>query len=170
MRSVAIVILTCSNIFDDNRLKLMPNAQNSLLNIKLCLKNDRFKSFCIAIFHNDIDCLKCHLFHISLLRLLRRSKKMMMIFVFRKNRLLLFVAKKYERCHEFSLKMINSINKLLSSLSWFCTIRFTYDLIFWMIVLFLCAWWIITLRFQRRIQMRHFFFVCIEFLIILCIN
>ncbi len=81
MRSIAIVILTCSNIFDDNRLQLLLNAQNSLLNIKLCVRNDRFKSLDIVIYHNDIDCLKCHLFHISFSRLLRRSKVMMMIFV-----------------------------------------------------------------------------------------
>jgi hypothetical protein len=60
-----ISILICLNIFDDNRSRSFSNdSENFLLNIKFCLKNDRFERFYIAIFHNDIDCLRCHRFHI----------------------------------------------------------------------------------------------------------
>ncbi len=170
MRSVAILILICLNIFNDSRWEyLLNDFENFLRNIKLYLMNDLFTQLCIAIFHSDIDCSECRLSHISSLRLSLRLRVMMMIFVRWRNRLRLFVTKKYEKCHEFSLKMISSVDKLFSLFSWFYTIRFIYDSIFWMNVLFLCAWWI-TFRLSRRIQMRHFFSVCIEFLILLCIN
>jgi hypothetical protein len=141
MRSVVISILICLNIFDDNRWEFFLNvSENFLRDIKLYLMNDLFRRLCIAISHSDIDCLKCHSSHIFSFPLRLRSKKMMMIFILWKNRLRLFVTEKYEKCHEFSLMMINSINKLFSSSSWFHTIRFTYDSIFWMNVLSWCAW------------------------------
>ncbi len=171
MLSIAILILICLNIFDDNRWEFLLNVfENFLRDIKLYLMNDLFKRLCTAIFHNDIDCSRCRLSHILSFRLLLRLKMMMMIFIRWKNRSRFFVTEKYEKCHEFLLKMISSADKLFLSFFWFYTIRFTYDSIFWMNVLSLCVLWIITLRFQRRIQMKHFFFVYVMLLILLCFD
>jgi hypothetical protein len=70
MRSVAILILIYSNISDDTRLERSLNdSENFLLNIMLCLRDDRFRQFYTAVCHNDSDCSVCHLSHISLPRL-----------------------------------------------------------------------------------------------------
>ncbi len=80
MRSVAILILIYSNISDDTRLERSLNDfENFLLNIMLCLRNDRFRQFYTAVCHNDSDCSVCHLSHISLSRLRLSSSKMMTI-------------------------------------------------------------------------------------------
>jgi hypothetical protein len=63
MSLIAISILICLNIFNDNRLKFLLNEFESFsLNIKLSLKNDQFKRLYIAIFRNDIYCSKCRSF------------------------------------------------------------------------------------------------------------
>jgi hypothetical protein len=66
MRSFAILILIYSNISDDTRLwRSLSDFENFLLNIMLCLRNDRFRQFYTAVCHNDNDCQICHLFVFS---------------------------------------------------------------------------------------------------------
>jgi hypothetical protein len=126
-----------SNIFDNNRSEFFLNIlENFLLNIKLCMKNDWFTLFYIAVFHNNDDCLKCDLFHIfsRFVRLLL-SKMTTIVSVSWKNRLRLFVAKKYEMSRVFSLIVTNLINTHFLQSSWFYMIQFIYDSVFWIIVL-----------------------------------
>ncbi len=134
------MIRVLRDIFDDNRSKFFSNDfENSLLNIMLCSKNDKFKLFYTAVYHNDSDCSKCRSFRI----LFRRSslREMMKIESVRlMNSLRLFVVKMYERCRVFSLIVINLIDKHFSEFSWFYTIQFICDSGFSTIVLFLCFW------------------------------
>jgi hypothetical protein len=124
-------------IFDDNRLKYLLNVRNFSLNIKLCLKNDQFKSIYIVICHNDNDCSEYRLLHI-LFSHLSRSKMKTIVFVWWKNRLMLILIMRHETYYEFSWMTINLIDKHFLILFWFYTIQFICDLTFWMIARFWC--------------------------------
>jgi hypothetical protein len=174
MRSIVILILICLNIFDDNRWEFFLNvSENFLRNIKFYLMNDLFRRFCITIFHNDIDCSRCHWSHILLRsdRLLL-SRMTTILSVLWKNRLRLFVTEKYEMCRVFSLTATNLIDTHLSRSSWFYMIQFIYDSTFETIFLFLCFWCIIISRLRSRIQMRvllfdqRIFFEYLEYVLI----
>ncbi len=127
------------NIFDDNSLVCSWNAQNFLLSIMLCLMNDWFKRFCIAICRNDSDYRGCHLFRTLLLRslLLRVT---MIKFVRWVNLWLQIVIRACEMCRVSSLTVKDSIDKLLWVLSWLYKNQFIYDQVFWMNALFWCFW------------------------------
>ncbi len=124
-----------------------------------CLRNDWFKRFYIAIFHNDNDCLRYHRFHISF-RFVRLSllRVTMIVSVQWKNRLRFFVTKKYEMCRTCSLIEISLIDMHFLWSFLFYMIRFIYDSVFSMIVQFYCFSWTIISCLQLRIQMRMFFF------------
>jgi hypothetical protein len=80
-RSISISIRVYLNIFRDNRSEFLSNdSEIFLLNIMLCLKDDRFMLLYTATSHNDNNCLKCYLFHTSASSL-SRSKMMMTEFV-----------------------------------------------------------------------------------------
>ncbi len=128
-RSISILIRIFRNIVDDNSLIWSWNARNSLSSIMLCLKNDLFKRFYTAIYHNDSDCLECHLSRILSHRS-SRSKMTTIVFDRLINSLKLILIKTCETCREFSLMMTNLIDKhfLKSFLS--CTIQSYCDLIY----------------------------------------
>ncbi len=129
-------IQSFENIFDDNRSEFLSNDfENFLLNIMLCLRNDRFKRFYIATCRNDTNCSKYHLLRILLLHL-SRSKVTTIESVQWKNSWLRNVIKMYETCHEFSLTKTILIDKLFSVSFWSCKDQFIYDSVFWTNILF----------------------------------
>ncbi len=125
----------------------------------LYLKNDRFRRFYIAVYHNDNDYSEYHSSHILLSRShLSLSTTTTIVSVQWKDRLRLFVAKKYEMCRVSSLIVTNLVDKHLSSSFLSYMIRFTYDSVFSMIVQFWCSLWTIISCLQLCIQTRMFFF------------
>ncbi len=132
-RSISILIRIFRNIVNDNSSVCSWNVRNSLSNIMLCLKNDRFKRFCTAVYHNDNDCLKCHSFRI-LLRCLSRSKMTRIVFDRLMNSLKLILIKTCKTCREFSLMMTNLINRHFLRFFLSCTIQSFCDLTYETIV------------------------------------
>jgi hypothetical protein len=154
---ISISIRVFQNIFDDSHSEFLSNdSENFLLNIMLCLKDDRFKRFFTATYRNDIDCSKYHLLRTSLLHL-SRSKMTTIESVQWENSWLRDVIEMYETCHEFSLTKAILIDKLLSISFWSCKDQFTYDSIFWTNVVFQCSWWTITSCLRADIQMKTFY-------------